>query len=64
MGTHRNARQSRMFVVNLTVLFFISDVESVFWLHILLKICAFAHWVWKVNGYSRSTAQFAKTNTK
>jgi hypothetical protein len=32
-----------MFVVNLTVLYFILGIESVLWRRIFLKICAFVH---------------------
>jgi hypothetical protein len=37
MGKHRNKTQSRMFVVNFTVLYIIPGVESVFWKHIFYK---------------------------
>jgi len=50
MGTHKNTTKSRIFVVKLTMLYFIYGVESVLWKQSLLKIGAFLHLVGKFNG--------------
>ena len=52
-GTHRNTSKSKLLMFLLACVFYIiCCVEWVWWKHILLKICAFVHCVWKNNGYA------------
>jgi len=39
-----------MFILLACVLYIIPGVESVWWLYLFIKICAFEHCVWKFNG--------------
>jgi len=39
-----------MLTLLVCVLYIIPADESVWWTHILFKICAFVHCVWKFNG--------------
>jgi len=65
MGTHKNIRQSRIFVVNLTELNVIPGVQLVVWKNILLKKIRFSlYCVWIFDGLCSSAAQLAKTKAK